>query len=49
VNCELHTVSAVIGGIAAQETFKLIAHRYTPLNNVLVFNGTYAVIARMKL
>lgn len=37
--CELHTISAVIGGIASQEAVKVITHQYVPLNNTYIFNG----------
>ena len=37
--CELHNISAMIGGIAAQEAVKIITHQYVPLNNTYVYNG----------
>lgn len=37
--CELHVISAFIGGIAAQEAVKVITHQYIPLNNTYIFNG----------
>lgn len=36
---ELHNISALIGGIAAQEAVKIITHQYVPLNNTYIFNG----------
>jgi hypothetical protein len=36
---ELHNVSAMIGGIAAQEAVKVITHQFVPLNNTYVYNG----------
>jgi amyloid beta precursor protein binding protein 1 len=36
---EIHTTSAVIGGVAAQEVVKLLTHQYLPLNNTYVYNG----------
>ena len=36
---ELHTISALIGGIAAQEAVKIVTHQYIPLNNTFVYNG----------
>ncbi|CAF0998318.1 unnamed protein product [Rotaria magnacalcarata] len=36
---ELHSISAFIGGCCAQEAIKLITHQYTPVDNVLVYNG----------
>jgi amyloid beta precursor protein binding protein 1 len=40
---EMHNISAVIGGQAAQETIKLVTQQYYPLNNTYVFNGIVAV------
>jgi amyloid beta precursor protein binding protein 1 len=37
--CELHVISAFIGGIASQEAVKVITHQYIPLNNTYIFNG----------
>lgn len=37
--CELHTISSLIGGIAAQEAVKIISHQYIPLNNTFIYNG----------
>lgn len=36
---EVHTVSAVVGGVAAQECIKLITNQRVPLANTLIFNG----------
>ena len=36
---ELHNISSLIGGIAAQEAVKVITNIYQPLNNTYVFNG----------
>lgn len=36
---ELHNISALIGGIAAQEAVKIITHQFVPLNNTYIFNG----------
>lgn len=36
---ELHTVAAVMGGIAAQEAIKLLTHQFVPLSGTLIFNG----------
>ena len=38
-NGEIHTVAAIMGGVASQEAIKLITHQYTLLNNTFVFNG----------
>lgn len=34
-----HSIAALIGGVAAQETVKLITRQYVPINNTFVFNG----------
>lgn len=36
---ELHNISSIIGGIAAQEAVKIITHQYKPLENTYVYNG----------
>lgn len=37
--CELHNISAIIGGVAAQEAVKIITHQYVPINNTFIYNG----------
>jgi hypothetical protein len=37
--CELHNISALIGGIASQEAVKVITHQFIPLNNTYIYNG----------
>lgn len=36
---EIHNISSIIGGIAAQEAVKVLTHQYVPLNNTYIFNG----------
>lgn len=36
---ELHTIAALMGGVAAQEAVKIITHQFLPLNHTYVFNG----------
>jgi hypothetical protein len=36
---EVHSVSALVGGVAAQEAVKLVTHQYKPLDNTYVYNG----------
>ncbi|KAK9885901.1 hypothetical protein WA026_013775 [Henosepilachna vigintioctopunctata] len=36
---ELHSVSAVLGGIAAHEAIKLLTHQYKPLNNTFIYDA----------
>ncbi|KAF7491688.1 Nedd8-activating enzyme E1 regulatory subunit [Sarcoptes scabiei] len=37
--CELHSVSAFLGGCAAQEAIKIITSQYVPIDNTFVYNG----------
>ncbi|KAI6651619.1 NEDD8-activating enzyme E1 regulatory subunit [Oopsacas minuta] len=37
--CEIHTVSAFLGGLAAQECIKLITNQYIPINNTMLYNA----------
>jgi len=41
-NSQVHSVSAFIGGVAAQEVIKLITKKWIPLNNTYVYNGIKA-------
>ncbi|KAL3860740.1 hypothetical protein ACJMK2_010815 [Sinanodonta woodiana] len=36
---ELHTVSAFIGGVAAQEVIKVITRQFVPFNNTYIYNA----------
>ncbi|KAK3579197.1 hypothetical protein CHS0354_022737 [Potamilus streckersoni] len=36
---ELHTVSAFIGGVAAQEIIKVITRQFVPFNNTYIYNA----------
>ncbi|KAK1635272.1 ThiF family protein [Colletotrichum phormii] len=36
---ELHNVSAVTGGMVAQETIKIITNQYVPIENTCIFDG----------
>ena len=42
-NSEVHNISAVIGGVAAQEATKIITRKYAPIDNTYVFNGIAGV------
>ena len=46
---EIHTVSAFIGGVAAQEVIKLITHQFVPLNNTLIYNATTSTTVTVVL
>jgi NEDD8-activating enzyme E1 regulatory subunit len=48
---ELHTTSASIGAVAAQEMIKLLTHHFCPIENSFVLNGAYgtnAVVVRKR-
>lgn len=36
---ELHNISALTGGMVAQEVIKIITKQYTPVDNTCVFDG----------
>uniref|UniRef100_A0A915MWN4 NEDD8-activating enzyme E1 regulatory subunit n=1 Tax=Meloidogyne javanica TaxID=6303 RepID=A0A915MWN4_MELJA len=36
---ELHVISAIIGGVAAQEAIKLCTNQYIPVDNSLIYDG----------
>lgn len=36
---EIHTIAAVMGGVASQEAVKLITGQYVPLNDTYIYNG----------
>jgi amyloid beta precursor protein binding protein 1 len=36
---EIHTIAAVMGGVASQEAVKLITGQYVPLDDTYVYNG----------
>lgn len=36
---ELHNLSAVVGGMVAQEAIKIITKQYIPIDNTCIFDG----------
>ena len=42
--CEMHSISALVGGLAAQEIIKIVTQQYVPVDNCLVFDGVSASI-----
>lgn len=36
---ELHSVSATLGGLVAQEAVKFITHQYKPINNTFIYDA----------
>jgi amyloid beta precursor protein binding protein 1 len=47
--CEIHNISSLIGGIAAQEAVKIVTRQYVPINNTYVFNGIVSCGATYEL
>ncbi|KAJ2524850.1 hypothetical protein IWW43_006866, partial [Coemansia sp. RSA 1935] len=45
---ELHNVAAVVGGIVAQETIKLITHQYVPQNGICIIDTANNLLAAVK-
>ena len=45
----IHNISALIGGIAAQEAVKLITHQYLPMNSTYIYNGIAGCGAKYQL
>lgn len=46
---ELHNISALTGGMVAQEVIKIITKQYTPIDNICVFDGISSKSAIFKL
>ena len=46
---ELHTISALIGGIASQEAVKVLTNLYVPTNSTYIFNGVASIGAAYRL
>ncbi|GAO15013.1 uncharacterized protein UV8b_00471 [Ustilaginoidea virens] len=48
---ELHNVSAVVGGLLAQEMIKIITKQYAPVDNTCIFDGieSRCQVLRLKL
>lgn len=36
---QLHTTAAFLGGVASQESIKLLTHQFKPINHTYIFNG----------
>ncbi|KAJ2359361.1 hypothetical protein GGF43_000207 [Coemansia sp. RSA 2618] len=45
---ELHNVAAIVGGVVAQETIKLITHQYVPHNGVCIIDTANNALAAVK-
>ncbi|XP_061526140.1 NEDD8-activating enzyme E1 regulatory subunit [Phycodurus eques] len=46
---EPHTVSAFMGGSAAQEAIKIISHQFVPFNNTFIYNAMSQTSATLQL
>lgn len=46
---ELHNISALTGGIIAQEVIKVLTEQYVPMNNICVFDGISSRIGVFNL
>jgi len=48
-NAKLHTLAAIMGGIASQEIIKLITLQWVPLDNSYIYNGLHSTSSSYKL
>jgi len=48
-NSQIHTIAAILGGIAAQEVIKLVTVQWVPLNNTLIFNGIHSTSVSIRV
>ena len=46
---ELHSVSSLLGGMAAQEAIKLITRQYVPVDNLCIYDGVQSKMEVLKL
>lgn len=46
---ELHSVSSILGGCAAQEVIKVVTHQYKPLNNTFIYDAINSTSATFCL
>ena len=46
---ELHSIAAVVGGVASQEAVKVLAKQYTPINHTYLFNGIAGTAAVLEV
>jgi len=48
-NSQIHTIAAIMGGIAAQEIIKLVTVQWVPLDNTFIFNGIHSTSASIRV
>lgn len=46
---ELHSIAALMGGVAAQEVIKLLTHQYVPVSDAFIFNGITSSTTTFKV
>ena len=46
---ELHVVAAIMGGIATQETIKLITRQFVPIPGTLIYNAMASTTSVLKV
>lgn len=46
---ELHVVASVMGGMAAQESIKLITRQFVPFSGSLIYNAVAQTISALEL
>lgn len=44
-----HNVASFMGGVAAQETLKLVTQQYRPLDNLYIYDGVHSVSNKWKV
>jgi amyloid beta precursor protein binding protein 1 len=48
-NAEVNAVTAILGGVAAQEVIKLCTQQYVPVDNTFIFDGNTQKSASVRL
>ena len=48
-DAELHNISALTGGMVAQEAIKVITKQYVPIDNVCIFDGITSKVGVLKM
>jgi len=48
-NSQIHTVAAMLGGVAAQEIIKLITVQWVPVDNTFIFNGIHSTSTSIRV
>jgi len=48
-NAQIHSITAFLGGVSAQEIIKLITKKWTPMNHTYIYNGIKASSITLEL